>query len=79
MQCGVPVITSNVSSLPEVVGEAGIMVDPADGEALCQAMLAIYRSPVYASRLAASSLARAGLFSWERCADETVHAYRSAF
>ena len=38
MQCGVPVITSNSSSLPEVVGDAGIMVDPHDADALCQAI-----------------------------------------
>jgi glycosyltransferase involved in cell wall biosynthesis len=41
MQCGTPVITSNTSSLPEVVGDAGIMIDPTDEDALCQAMLNI--------------------------------------
>jgi glycosyltransferase involved in cell wall biosynthesis len=53
-------------------------IDPADGEALCQAMLAIYASPVYAATLAARSRVRARLFSWECCADETVQAYRRA-
>lgn len=78
MQCGVPVITSDTSSLPEVVGDAGIMVAPKDKAALCQAMLAVYRSPEYAARLAASSLSRAVLFSWKRCAKQTIQAYQQA-
>lgn len=78
MQCGVPVITSNTSSLPEVVGGAGIMINPDDKQALCQAMLAIYRSPVYAEELATLSLDRASLFSWKRCAEATAKAYQFA-
>lgn len=78
MQCGIPVIVSNTSSLPEVVGDAGIMVDPRDDDAICQAMLDLYRKPAMAGELAKRSLARAKGFSWERCATETVDAYSKA-
>ncbi|MHB8845793.1 MAG: glycosyltransferase family 4 protein [Nitrospirota bacterium] len=78
MQCGIPVITSNTSSLPEVVGDAGIMVDPRDEDALCQNMLNIYRDSVLHADLAERSLARAKQFSWKRCARDTIAAYRVA-
>ena len=78
MQCGVPVITSGTSSLPEVVGDAGIMVEPTDTEALADAMLRVYRDTAMRERMRARSLERAALFSWERCLDRTVAAYRAA-
>lgn len=78
MQCGTPVITSNNSSLPEVVGDAGIMVDPMDGDSLCQAMLDLYRDDTLRDTLAQKALARASLFSWERCVRETIGIYRKA-
>ncbi len=78
MQCGVPVVTSNTSSLPEVVGDAGIMVDPSDQDALCQAMLEIYRNPNLRSELSAKSIERAKLFSWDNCARKTVEGYKTA-
>ena len=78
MQCGVPVISSNTSSLPEVVGNAGIMVDPYDGEALSQAMLDLYRDTKLRKMLSAQGISRAKEFSWKRCAHETVAAYRAA-
>ena len=76
MKCGVPVITSNTSSLPEVVGDAGIMVSPGDLDALCQAMLKIYTNPSLQQQMQEKSLERAGRFSWERCGNETVNAYK---
>lgn len=78
MQCGVPVITSNTSSLPEVVGNAGIMVDPTDGDALSQAMSDLYNSTDLRSTLSMKGIERAKTFSWERCAAETVLAYQAA-
>ncbi len=78
MQCGVPVITSNTSSLPEVVGEAGIMVDPEDGDALCQAMLTIYNSTEVRQKMSDDSLAQASKFSWKKCAEQTIDAYNVA-
>ncbi len=78
MQCGTPVITSNTSSLPEVVGDAGIMVDPSDAEALCQAMLDLYHSAELRRQMSMKGIQRAASFSWERCVRETVQAYRRA-
>ncbi len=78
MQCGVPVITSNTSSLPEVVGAAGIMLDPRDADGLCGALLSLYEDADLRREMAGKSLARAGLFSWERCADDTISAYKTA-
>jgi len=78
MQCGVPVIASNTSSLPEVVGDAGRMVPPEDGDALAQAMLDLYRDPEERTRLAQRGIESARGFSWDRCAAATVAAYRQA-
>lgn len=78
MQCGVPVITSNTSSLPEVVGDAGIMVSPTDMDALCQAMATLFQDRELRDRLALRSRERAAMFSWARCGAETVEAYRDA-
>ncbi len=78
MQCGVPVITSNTSSLPEVVGDAGIMVSPTDADALCQAMATLHQDRELHDRLANRARQRAATFSWARCAAETVAAYRLA-
>ncbi len=78
MQCGVPVITSNTSSLPEVVGDAGIMVPPTDADALCEAMARLFQDRELRDRLASRSRERAATFSWARCAAETVAAYRAA-
>ncbi len=76
MQCGTPVITSNTSSLPEVVGDAGIMISPTELDELCEAMLSVYKSPFLREDLSRRSLERAKKFSWERCAQETVDAYK---
>jgi glycosyltransferase involved in cell wall biosynthesis len=78
MQCGTPVITSNTSSLPEVVGDAGIMVDPLDQDALCDALSRVHGSAALRRELSRRSLARARQFSWERCIDQTLAAYRTA-
>ncbi|MBD2121669.1 glycosyltransferase family 1 protein [Trichocoleus sp. FACHB-262] len=78
MQCGVPVITSNTSSLPEVVGDAGIMVSPTDADALCQSMLEIYNNPSLRETMSLSSIERSKQFSWEKCTQETINAYKTA-
>jgi alpha-1,3-rhamnosyl/mannosyltransferase len=77
MQCGVPVIASRASSLPEVVGTDALTIDPTDEAALAQAMLDILRAPAEAARLAHRGLARARTFSWARTVAETVQAYRT--
>jgi glycosyltransferase involved in cell wall biosynthesis len=77
MQCGTPVVTSNTSSLPEVVGGAAIMVDPEDDDALCAAMLAVCRDDALRGRMRGEGLAQAARFSWERCTRQTLDAYRA--
>jgi glycosyltransferase involved in cell wall biosynthesis len=78
MQCGTPVITSNTSSLPEVVGDAGIMIDPTDEDALCQAMLNIIQDSQMRNLLSQKGQERAQQFSWAKCAEETVKVYHTA-
>jgi glycosyltransferase involved in cell wall biosynthesis len=77
MACGTPVITSNVSSLPEVVGPAGVTLDPHDEPALAAAVLALIRDPARRTHLRAAGLARAATFSWARMARETRAVYES--
>lgn len=79
MQCGVPVITSNTSSLPEVVGKAGIMVPPSDVDALAQAMLDVCNDSDLRKMMVKRGLQQSECFSWARCAGETVAAYQHAF
>jgi glycosyltransferase involved in cell wall biosynthesis len=76
MQCGLPVITSNVSSLPEVVGDAAIQVAPKDIDALCEAMLTIARSPSVQADMSEKSLKRAAQFSWDKFTAEHVALYK---
>jgi glycosyltransferase involved in cell wall biosynthesis len=78
MQCGVPVITSNTSSLPEVVGDAGLMVDPKDSDGLCQGIIDLYKQPSLRESMSQKSLIQAQKFSWENCTKQTVAAYKTA-
>ena len=78
MQCGVPVITSNSSALPEVVGDAGIMVEPRDADALCQALLDLLSQEDLRNRLSTKGRERAKNFSWEKAAAATAAVYKIA-
>ncbi len=70
MRAGAPVITSNVSSLPEVAGDAALLVDPLSVAAISGALAHLLADPSERARLRAAGLARAALFSWERTASE---------
>ncbi|MBI3008564.1 MAG: glycosyltransferase family 4 protein [Candidatus Omnitrophica bacterium] len=72
MACGTPVITSNTSSLPEVVGDAGIMVDPHDVNGLASAMERVLYDEALRERMTADGLERAKLFSQENMARATL-------
>jgi glycosyltransferase involved in cell wall biosynthesis len=72
MACGTPVIAANVSSLPEVVGDAGLLVNPLDSDALAAAMQRLLTDAALRAELRQRGLARAKLFSWPRCAQETL-------
>lgn len=76
MACGTPVITSNVSALPEVAGDAALLVSPDDDAALAEAILRVVTDPALATALRQRGLERARLFTWHRTAVETVAAYR---
>ena len=76
MQCGTPVITSNVSSLPEVGGDAVEYVGPEDRTALAGALLRLATDDARAAELRRKGLERARTFSWDRTAEGTAAAYR---
>ena len=78
MQCGTPVITSNTSSLPEVVGDAGLMINPSSKDDLCQAMLDLINNSTLRHELSQKGLDRAAQFSWSKCAEETIKVYKIA-
>lgn len=75
MACGTPVITSNTSSLPEVVGNAGIMVDPNNIDMLATAMYEVLSDDSLMKEMAKKGLDRAKLFDWKGCAAETLKVY----
>lgn len=78
MQCGTPVISSDLTSLPEVVGESGILVNPNDIDALGESMLELYRDEGKRGRLSAMGLERAAMFTWDKCASDHLAAYSLA-
>ena len=78
MACGTPVITSNRSSLPEVVGDAALIVEPEDEDVLCEAMRQVLHDEKLREELAARGIQRAQQFSWERTAASTLEAYQAA-
>lgn len=75
MACGTPVVSSRGGSLPEVVGDAGVLVDPLDVEGIAQAMAEVLSQPQLASQLRAKGLKQAASFSWQRMAQETLSVY----
>lgn len=75
MACGTPVVTSNSSSLPEVAGDAALLVEPTDVAAIAAAMRQLLEDKTLALELRARGLARAAQFSWERTARETIAVY----
>ncbi len=75
MACGCPVVTSNVSSLPEVVGEAGIMANPYDTDSLAQAMRQVLTDDKLRDDMVRKGVEQAKRFSWEKTARETLEVY----
>jgi glycosyltransferase involved in cell wall biosynthesis len=79
MACGAPVITSNTTSLPEVVGEAGLAISPRDWRALAAAIARWLGNPEERLYFRSVGLHRAAQFSWERAANETQTVYDEVF
>ncbi|MDJ0703949.1 MAG: glycosyltransferase family 1 protein [Leptolyngbyaceae cyanobacterium MO_188.B28] len=78
MQCGVPVITSNTSALPEVVDQAGILINPKQEDELCGAILQVVEDAELRAKLSQKSIQQAAKFSWEKCAEQTISLYQIA-
>jgi glycosyltransferase involved in cell wall biosynthesis len=78
MACGAAVITSNCSALPEVAGDAAVLVDPRRTEEIGEAILALLRDPARRKQLGEAARRRARLFSWHTVAQETLRVYRLA-
>jgi glycosyltransferase involved in cell wall biosynthesis len=76
MACGTPVIVSNRSSLPEIVGQGGLCVDPDDVDALARAMRQVLDDGSLRDRLRTAGLAQAGRFNWQKTAQRTLSAYQ---
>ena len=76
MACGAPVITSNTSSLPEVVGDAGLLVDPHNTGELAQAMLRVLENPPLQEELRQKGYERVKQFTWQESARKMLNVYR---
>lgn len=75
MACGTPVITSNVSSLPEVVGDAGVQVSPEDVPRLAEEIQLLLSDSIRHKEMSQRGLERAKQFTWEKCAEMTLGVY----
>lgn len=72
--CGTPVLAANTSSLPEVAGDAALLVDPLDTEAIAAGLLRLVDDAALRGRLRAAGFANLARFSWQRCAEQTLEA-----
>ena len=77
LACGIPTITSNVSSLPEVAGEAALLIDPTNKDNLYLSIKKLLEDNKLYDRLKQKSIEQARKFSWEKAALETIHVYES--
>ncbi len=75
LACGTPVVTSNVASLPEAVGNGGLTVDPQDYDALADGLRRVLTDSTLHADLRTKGLAHAAQFTWEKCARETLAVY----
>jgi glycosyltransferase involved in cell wall biosynthesis len=78
MACGTPVIASRAASIPEVLGDAGILLDPLDVSGWTEAIVNVVNDDDRRAQMRAKGVARAAEFTWSRTAELTVRAYRSA-
>jgi glycosyltransferase involved in cell wall biosynthesis len=76
MACGTPVVVSDRASLPEVVGEAGLLVDPDEPDDIARALKRVLVNGSLRTRMREMGLSQAARFSWQRVAQETLAVYR---
>ncbi len=79
MACGAPVITSNTSSLPEVVGDAALLIDPYNTSELAQAMIRLLEDEKLREELQQKGYARAQLFTWPKSASKMLSVYQQLY
>lgn len=77
MACGAVVVASQTTSIPEVAGEAAVLVDPASDDAVTGGLIQALTDQDLRRRLALAGPARAAIFTWDACAEATVRAYQS--
>jgi glycosyltransferase involved in cell wall biosynthesis len=75
MACGAPVAAANTSAFPEVVGEAGLLVDPRDEAAWCTALGSLLNDKNLSRELSRRAVEQASKFSWQKAAEETARVY----
>jgi len=78
MQCGCATVASNASSLPEVVGDAGLLLDPKDEDAWAKAIVTLVKDAKMRQSLSEKGVAQAARFSWDETARVTAEVYRDA-
>jgi glycosyltransferase involved in cell wall biosynthesis len=78
MACGTPVLTANSSSLPEVAGDAAVLVDPTDVHAIGQGLAELLESPRHRQELSERGVERANRYRWSRVAERTIEVYHRA-
>lgn len=79
MNCGIPVVSSNASSLPEVIGPQGILLDPNDKKVWVANILKLISDQSYYQKMSDYYLRQAKNFSWEKCAQKTIEVYSKAY
>ncbi len=79
MACGTPVVTSNVSSLPEVTGGAALLIDPMDQGSIESALLTIIQDQGLRKRLREQGIEQAKKFTWQAAAEKTLQLYQESF
>ncbi|MCM3871752.1 MAG: glycosyltransferase family 4 protein [Pyrinomonadaceae bacterium] len=77
MQCGTPVVASNRASIPEVVGDAGVLFDPSRADELSDILVGLVQNPASREPLIERGYKRARQFSWEKTVERTVEVYRT--
>jgi glycosyltransferase involved in cell wall biosynthesis len=79
MSMGIPTISSNISSIPEVCADAAILIDPYDVNEISNALESVYYDSDLRFFLKKRSVDRAAQFSWDKCVRSTLDAYKAAF
>ena len=79
MACGTPVVTSDVSSLPEITGDAALLIDPNDERALANALIEVVNNDRLRAELREKGIAQAKKFTWRDAAEKTLRLYQEAY